>query len=510
MDPNLNLHLLEAEPVEINLGIYENPSDEITKIEPLVTEYKNWECTEDLIEYLLKSDRYVSDKIFEKFLEVSEKLGTIDDSLFSRYRDRASIFSQLDKINPFQNRAGLKFANSDAVYNLTKGKYSFLSRRDEEPFTYCDVASGPGSFTQYIQYRRPNSYGYGITLTMPKTSNLNWDFKIINKKKFEPFYGQDKTGDIFKYWREFSDHVVSVNGKVDLVTGDGGFDIERKKIQEYMSARLLLHQCLIALKVLKKGGNFFQKYFGGITEHSIQLIYILTLCFDKVILFKPVTSRSINLERYMICLGAKAYLEPYIMLLENLTSYDTETLFDKSIMPKNFINWIILQNNIFYENVSRARLDVFDKVDNRKSHIFSNFLISWNLPEKERRKLRLYKLNFKNLPNCDLYSYIKKGIKTVEGRPYKPLYESMKAGDALLLIASEGTLKCKITRVSFYKTIGDFLKKETIRKTMPCARNELKAVSFYNTYSSPKDREILYKKYGYSFVGIGIKFIKEL
>jgi cap1 methyltransferase len=41
------------------------------------------------------------------------------------------------------------------------------------------------------------------------------------------------------------------------------------------------------------------------TEFSVGLFYLLYRCFRRVALFKPVTSRPANSERYVICQGLR-------------------------------------------------------------------------------------------------------------------------------------------------------------------------------------------------------------
>src|SRR5436853_6709955 len=60
----------------------------------------------------------------------------------------------------FINRCGLKLANLDKIFNLTTHNSGFVNQQvtftDFNP-TFCDVAGGPGGFTQYLQYRLPTS-----------------------------------------------------------------------------------------------------------------------------------------------------------------------------------------------------------------------------------------------------------------------------------------------------------------------------------------------------------------
>ena len=47
------------------------------------------------------------------------------------------------------------------------------------------------------------------------------------------------------------------------------------------------------------GGNFVCKTFDLYTTFNVGLIYLLYRCFEKICIFKPVTSRPANSERYI-------------------------------------------------------------------------------------------------------------------------------------------------------------------------------------------------------------------
>ena len=97
----------------------------------------------------------------------------------------------------------------------------------------------------------------------------------------------------------------------------------QENIQEILTKQLVLCQYLCALAILREGmkwkyyilcvhtdniiivcsfvsagGNFVCKIFDMFTPFSVGLFYLLYRCFKRVCLFKPVTSRPANSERY--------------------------------------------------------------------------------------------------------------------------------------------------------------------------------------------------------------------
>jgi len=305
--------------------------------------YKKWNGKKDKIKYspkfinLLDDDEpvYTDKKLYKQVIKLGDKFG----SQSGRARE-ANPFENIGK-SFFSNRAAIKLANCDAVHKLCGVDFSQRNPTSDEEFTYCDIASGPGSFTQYIQYRFPNSIGYGITLTHTKASNdgqdLDWDSRIIDMDKFTPFYGTNKknesAGDLYRYWRDFGDFVLKEQSDgVDLVMGDGGILIDgRESQQEFVSSRLLLVQILTGIICTKEGGNFITKAFDLVTELSAELLFILGMCFEVVIPFKPVSSRPMNAERYIICKSRRNKIKQYVDILSLAANDYTDSKYIKSM-----------------------------------------------------------------------------------------------------------------------------------------------------------------------------------
>ena len=116
-------------------------------------------------------------------------------------------------------------------------------------------------------------------------------------------------------------------------------------------------------------------------------------------------------------------------------------------------------------------------------------------------------LSILNPKECPTFTYIKKGIKTVEGRKYSEKYQKYKKGDILIFVCGKEKLKTKITYIHRYKTVENYLKRETLKKALPCVKTVKEGVKIYNLWTNEKEREKLRKKFGYGFMGIGIKKI---
>lgn len=296
----------------------------------------------------------------------------------------------------FMNRAAVKLANVDAVFNVTGHETGMMVERVPGKFTFCDIAAGPGAFTQYIQYRRPDAYGWGITLKGP----LDWKLgpNGVDPTRFETIYGPNPsdTGDLYQYWKFFSDYVrqTQVDG-VDLVTGDGGFDVDTKEgydRQEFLSSRLLLCQILVALSVLRNGGSFVCKVFDTVTALSGQMVYLLSLCFDAVAFFKPASSRPANAERYIVAKGARTTQDrrAVIDLLDRVNqAYRQDenvlSIFPTQNLPNTFVRWLAENNQLSIDRQGRLVDEIVGQLNGTPvapvEYNLSKALLVWNLPD---------------------------------------------------------------------------------------------------------------------------------
>jgi 23S rRNA U2552 (ribose-2'-O)-methylase RlmE/FtsJ len=293
--------------------------------------------------------------------ETKDQYSNFDENIFNKARNYANPFEKIGN-SIFINRAAIKLANIDAVHKISRPgqtcDITFENKSIDEHLTYCDIAAGPGSFTQYLQYRFPNSHGYGITLRHP---TLDWSVNYIDMKRFEAFYGTDGkdgkgTGDLYVNWLPFINFVASKHPEgVDLVTGDGGLDVQDRsdknevRKQEFKSSRLLLAQTIVGIKCVRPGGNFVVKVFDTVTTISAHTLYILAQCFHKILIFKPVSSRPANSERYIICINRHRNIESYYQILAKAANTYTNEQFLSTLFletpASTFMDWLTKTNN---------------------------------------------------------------------------------------------------------------------------------------------------------------------
>uniref|UniRef100_A0A8D0DD99 Cap-specific mRNA (nucleoside-2'-O-)-methyltransferase 1 n=1 Tax=Sander lucioperca TaxID=283035 RepID=A0A8D0DD99_SANLU len=304
-------------------------------------------CTEDLLHTLLRCK-----SVFDN-LEGEE---------MRRARTRSNPYETI-RGGIFLNRAAMKMSNIDHCFDqmFTNPKDSqgkpLTKDREGELLYFGDVCAGPGGFSEYILWkRRWHAKGFGMTLKGPCDFKLE-DFYSAPSELFEPYYGEggvDGDGDITRpenitAFRNFVLESTERRG-LHFLMADGGFSVEgQENIQEILSKQLLLCQFLTAISTLRTGGHFVCKTFDLFTPFSVGLVYLLYHCFDRICLFKPVTSRPANSERYIVCRGLKPgsdavreYMFRINLKLNQLRNTDTDVT---EVVPLS----IIKEDTDFYQ-----------------------------------------------------------------------------------------------------------------------------------------------------------------
>jgi 23S rRNA U2552 (ribose-2'-O)-methylase RlmE/FtsJ len=212
-------------------------------------------------------------------------------------------------------RASYKLANIDFVFNIMENNNNF-----------ADLCGGPGGFSEYILYKYPNSSGLGMTL---KSNNPELDWKIYNfrteikRERLVTTYGDnyvsgadnnvlnEADGNILNLVniKSFIRQINKTNPDgVKLVVADGAaFEEDENELDsiEISHLKLFISESFLATQILKKGGNFVLKIFKTKYACTQTFIILLASLFEESYIFKPVTSRLNNSERYFIGKGFK-------------------------------------------------------------------------------------------------------------------------------------------------------------------------------------------------------------
>lgn len=286
------------------------------------------------------------------------------------------------------------FQVKDPIINRAFYKYWEIINEFEiyEEYTESDIilhcAEAPGGFIQgtniYLQIEHNNDekeknktkhldiddYGFITVKRSKKKTNNNYKIYTISLNKELPqyrnynlpsynknitnkhlciTYGKDKTGDMNNL--ENIEYINNISkAPFYLVTADGGFDEGTDfNNKEQLHYNLILSEIYSAIYLQKENGHFILKVFDTLTETSIHLLYLLTLCYKEVYIYKPKTSRPTNSEKYVICKYfnlpdsyKQEYINEFKVLSNNIKTSKSKfisfTLFDK--LPDRFLSSI--------------------------------------------------------------------------------------------------------------------------------------------------------------------------
>uniref|UniRef100_A0A7N6AYX6 Cap-specific mRNA (nucleoside-2'-O-)-methyltransferase 1 n=1 Tax=Anabas testudineus TaxID=64144 RepID=A0A7N6AYX6_ANATE len=387
-------------------------------------------CTEDLLHTLLRCKTVFDD------LEGEE---------MRRARTRSNPYETI-RGGIFLNRAAMKMANLDHCFDYmftnpkdAHGK-SLTKDREGELLYFGDVCAGPGGFSEYVLWkRRWHAKGFGMTLKGPCDFKLE-DFYAAPSELFEPYYGEggvDGDGDITRpenvtAFRNFILESTERRG-LHFLMADGGFSVEgQENIQEILSKQLLLCQFLTALSTLRTGGHFVCKTFDLFTRFSVGLVYLLYLCFDRISLFKPVTSRPANSERYIVCRGLKPgsdavreYMFRINLKLNKLRNTDRDVT---DVVPLS----IIKEDTDFYQYMvnSNESLCAVQIKALAKIHAFVMTALLYSIKSPFYSKSEMFFVNFQ-VPD-------KARVTPASSDPKSKFYELVKNSDV-------ESFQCKVT-----------------------------------------------------------------
>lgn len=297
---------------------------------------------------------------------------------------------------------------------------------ENNAITTLHIAEGPGGFIEASRYIRKKECGinvfqqdkvFGITLIDKTQKNVPaWKQSTIflrNHPEVIISKGFDNTGNIYNIdniiylanqiiqttsnldiksdiiqpdiKNESIDHInIPSSRQVNFITADGGFDYSIEyNYQEQASCKLIFSEILTALICQKQNGEFICKFFDMNAYFTIEMLYLLYICYEKVIIYKPLTSRIANSEKYIICKNFHGidslFLEKLIQILKKWNEYEKETinqLFDS--IPERFITDMKIINkkiiDIQIQNITNTikLLHNIDKCNDKCNDINNN------------------------------------------------------------------------------------------------------------------------------------------
>uniref|UniRef100_A0A915PVM5 Cap-specific mRNA (nucleoside-2'-O-)-methyltransferase 1 n=1 Tax=Setaria digitata TaxID=48799 RepID=A0A915PVM5_9BILA len=463
----------EEKPVEENVLWLSAPVNIREKFARELQEQDDWIIIGDRKETLDDETKYCDGSIVKKMLDAKSVFDQLDVRDLREARTRANPYETVGSVF-FQNRAAMKMANLDRIYDwlLTGEKPENIeiknpitveiksencrvatpgknTDRSSALFYFADICAGPGGFTEYTLWRKGKD-----------------DFKLkrftaASPSYFEPYYGKHNDGDIMKPDNITSFEEVVKRGTcnvgADLVMADGGFCVDQQEnIQEILSKRLYLCQFLIGISVLRvktrnaeSGGKFVCKLFDIFTPFSIGLIYLMYIVFERISIHKPNTSRPANSERYIVCDNplecyvseVKKYMTKINNELDRLSKTKTrdivEVVPEKMIqLDKNFMAYVLQHNErtaqrqISYLNKYRIFAQNTGQLDHDQEKLRNECLNYWKIPDVTK------KISYET--NESLYAAISRLVKIID---FKELQQKPPAFTKSILSSAAGRMR---------------------------------------------------------------------
>jgi 23S rRNA U2552 (ribose-2'-O)-methylase RlmE/FtsJ len=343
-----------------------------------------------------------------RYNEIKPQYGSISNwlDLRTRQNEIRDIERISKEVNPYENvgrycgihwigRAGLKLANLDAIFHLSKSDDTFTEPVDIRPFSFVDLAGGPGAFTQYLQYRRPRSQGWGMSLTT-EIKGCAWELNLIDNTRFTVLKGADETGNLITnyYWAIDAIKKDNPNG-VDLVVADGfikddvSSTFEDYKNEEVTNMNLILCELGIGLNTVKENCDMVCKVTDTLRPTTAEALYALSLAFEKVCLFKPMTSRPANAEKYIICKRRRKNIDfaarIFAAYYEQISNgYIAQPVLPS--LPSEFEDKLIQSNNIFLNEQLEILRQIEDRYNGKRVRVrnlnLPRAIQVWHLPMK--------------------------------------------------------------------------------------------------------------------------------
>lgn len=213
----------------------------------------------------------------------------------------------------FIDREGINLSLLDFLFNLTNYTPSLLAYQVLGNFTYLALHDPSGSWIQYLQFRRPQSYGYVI--------GSGQETKYLDETRYSRIAEED--------FQEIKNYETK---GLDFVSAQG-LNPQRETYQ--------------ALYLLKIGGSYVLR----LNTIDKGLIYILTMLFEEAWLYEtPLKSR------FFIGKNFRGNIGNYKQLIAELNTGKVESSRLNSIdLPPSFREWF---DKIYQQWAQREKVDL--------------------------------------------------------------------------------------------------------------------------------------------------------
>lgn len=264
------------------------------------------ETLDDIVIKTLTSNNIIFNKYYKELKLVKNKITeyTLSWNNYKKYTNPYElIYSPYDNTN-ISNYNPI----SRSFFKMWEILDKFKLLKKNENYLISNIAEGPGGFIESILKYRQNDKDKFISNTLkPNNKSIPSWYKLTNmiklnnvKNIFLNYCNLFDRSDFNNFISLFEDK------KADLITGDGGFDYSKNfNTQEEQSYKIIYSEIVMALSIQNLEGSFILKIFDCFTIFTLKCIYLLLYFYETVYIYKPLTSRIANSEKYIICKNFK-------------------------------------------------------------------------------------------------------------------------------------------------------------------------------------------------------------
>lgn len=330
------------------------------------------------VECILGNSDVIISKSFNNYLNNMKKQIDKYNLLWDCYKKITNVYEYIHTIIPYTKYPVCKLRPlSRSFFKLIEIMNLLNIEFNDENIKSFHLAEGPGGFIEAMTYLRENINDkyIGMTLISDDENVPSWKKSKHFLNKNENVFienGADGTGNLFSL-KNFEYIYDNYKNSMDFVTADGGFDFSIDfNQQEKLSLKLIFSQIIYALAIQKKGGHFILKIFDIFTQGTLDLLYLLSVSYEKIYIVKPFTSRTANSEKYIYCKNFKLenFEELYPRFKLFFSELNTENCVNRFLnikLPYLFINKIEDINAIIGQQQLENILLTLGLLDNNKT-----------------------------------------------------------------------------------------------------------------------------------------------
>jgi 23S rRNA U2552 (ribose-2'-O)-methylase RlmE/FtsJ len=144
--------------------------------------------------------------------------------------------------------------------------------------------------------------------------------------------------------------IKNVPKKIKLITAYGAPDWKYNILLEQNMINTVIGEITTALNILEDKGTFICRVYETFSLPMNKLIYMLSSCFEKIYIFKPLLSHMSSSEKFLVCLNYqsnKKILEQLDLLIKNISEkskLNVIDIFPELEIPTNFNETIVQMN----------------------------------------------------------------------------------------------------------------------------------------------------------------------